>query len=932
MRKEYLRSVAEVFLREHRCELKDFCFVFPNKRSSIFFKKYLGEEADVPIFSPDFTTINELFGKLAELVVADKITLLYYLYLSYKEVNPSSSETFDDFIHWGDILLNDFDDIDKYMVDAQRLFANIKDLNEIDDMYSYLSDQQREAVAAFWGVYIKNKEKENEKKFISLWEMLYSIYTIFKERLKKEGLAYEGMIYRQVAQGIIDGDMKIGRLLIDYSQIVFVGMNALNKCEKTLFDYLQREGRGDFYWDYYSDVIKDEFNKSSLFMSDNVRRYHSKYQLPEDGGLPEEKPVVNVISVPSAVGGVKCVHNILKDIVAKEGSERATQTAVVLPDENMLFPLLNSIPQEIDKINVTMGYSLSNSNIGSLFRAISSLHLKYRTSNSSTYFYHKGVLAILTHPFVRGICPQQCDTLKKEIFSKNMIYVPVEKFLAPEVDVPLLRVIFKSLPPTENGLLYSVQISSYLKDIIDVCAESQEVEEIDREFLLGYLKVLNLLSKLQIRIKIETYFKLLSQLSSTVSIPFSGEPLQGLQIMGPLETRSLDFDNVIMMSMNEGIFPSVSVSPSIVPYNLRRGFDLPTYEYLDSISAYHFYRSISRAKSLYFIHDSRSDALKSNELSRYIMQMEFHHGYKVEKRSVQYKIETASSVNLSYPKNEETLQRLKEKSYSPSALAKYKDCPLQFYFTYIANIKEEEEVTEEIDTGTFGSIFHYVMEHIYDGKVGKSISKSDVEALIEDKEKIRELIREGYKEVLQIEEIEGKNIILSRLFELYVENTLKSDKQRAPFTVIATEKDYAIDINIEGISHPIRVKGIVDRIDEDSESLYVCDYKTGSKGTNASNDEIKDKHLFQLFYYLMILRRKQVVRQNAPTKVAIYYTKDIHTRKMHSIDVTPELYETFYEECATLFKEIFDKDKNFEACEVGSKCCEYCSYKLICRR
>lgn len=929
MRKEYLRSVAETFLAEYKSQLQDLCFVFPNKRSSLFFKKYLGEQAQVPVFSPFFTTINELFGRLANLVVADKVTLLYHLYLSYKDAVPNSDDTFDTFIHWGDVLLNDFDDIDKYFVDAGKIFANIKDLNEIGDLYSYLSEQQRDAVASFWGVYIKNKDNDNEKKFISLWETLYPIYTNFNKRLRSEGLAYEGMIYRQVAQGIIDKDSSVMEPLRRYSQIVFIGMNALNKCEKILFNYLQQEGLGDYYWDYYSDAIKDKFNKSSLFMEDNVARYHSKYQLPQDGGLPDDKPQINVISVPSAVGGVKYVHDILKDIVSKEGSDRMTSTAVVLPDENMLFPLLNSIPEEIDKINVTMGYPLSISDVGSLFKAIASLHGKYRTGRQSSQFYHSGVIPILNHPIVRAICPGESDALRKEIVSKNMIYVPVEKFTGEEYGNNLFKTIFQPLVPSEGMLFSSAEISAYLKAIVEECAESAGVDDIGKEFLLGYMKVLNLLSKLQIRIKSDTYFRLLNQLSALVSVPFTGEPLQGLQIMGPLETRSLDFENIIMVSMNEGTFPSASISPSMIPYNIRRAFELPTYEYQDSISAYHFYRSISRASNIYFIHNSAADTTKSSEVSRYIMQLELHHGYQINRKSVQYQIlADDASVELKYEKDENVISRLSQMSFSPTSLQTYNDCPLKFYLNYIAKVKEEEEVSEEVDSGSFGTIFHYVMEHLYKDMVDQQVTVQYLQSLKKDKENIVSLIKEAYKEVLNIDEPDGKNLLLMRLFEKYVEFTLEADIARAPFTVIATEKKYYSQIRIKGIPTPVKINGTIDRMDADSQYTYVCDYKTGKD----FQGKISPKHLFQLNFYLLLLRSLGSISLKTPTTLSIYYTRTIYNHKIASEVVTGESYDTFMSELQEIFTSIFDDSIPFAQCEEGSKCCEYCGYRLICRR
>ena len=926
MRKEYLRSVAEVFISEHKDELKDFCFVFPNKHSSLFFKKYLSELTDVPLFLPSFTTINEFFGRLSNLVTLDKITLLYKLHCSFCAVLKDYNESFDDFLYWGDMILNDFDDIDKYMVDAQKLFSNIKDLKEIESSYDFMSEEQKKAVESFWGILIKYKDGDNEQKFVSLWSYLYDIYEHFRDSLYKEGYAYEGMTYRLVAERSMSDESFVPEVIPSSPKLVFVGLNALNKCEKTLFDRLQKEDIADFYWDYYGDVIKDPFNRSSMFMKSNVERYRSKYAIAEDGGLPEQKPVVNLISVPSAVGGAKYVHNILKEIIAKS-SEDLTNTAIILPDEKLLFPLLNTIPEEIKHINVTMGYSLSNSSITPFIWAVASMQERIRIKSDGAAFYHKGVMAVLSSSFLKSICPEDCKELRDALVKENMIYVPAERLQQKN---ELFNEIFAPVLPEspEQVLFSSNSIAIYMNRVVEACAKF--ADNVDKEFLLGFEKCFNLLGNLPLKMKKETFFRMLRQISGSVSVPFSGEPLQGLQIMGPLETRCLDFDNIIMLSMNDGVFPSASVSNSIIPYNLRRGFNLPTYEYQDAVSAYYFYRSIARATNLYFIHDCRGDALQGNEVSRYIMQMEYHHKYQIDRRMVQYDLKLSEkSDTLVYDKGEEVMETLKKMTYSPSALLAFKRCPLKFYYQYVKRISEEEEVSEEVDSGTFGDIFHCVMENIY--KDNPKPSKENLLSIANDGKYINELVRKGFAQKLKITEIEGKNTLVALLIADYVIQTLRTDADRAPFEVFKTEETYRTQLKFDGVGSDVNLKGIVDRVDFVQGFYKISDYKTGKSPSKSTLTSILPDHLFQLKFYLLLLNAKGIIKDPLSSELSIYYTREMYSRKIYTVKLTDEEFKGFKGELAEIFANLFNKDISFTSCEDIKECAK-CSFNVICNR
>ena len=927
MRKEFLRSVAGQFYSLTDGELRGYCFVFPNRRSSLFFRRYLGETADRPIFSPAITNINDLFTELSGLHSLDRITLLHRLYTVYREKVEGFDESFDDFVYRGEVILSDFDDIDKYMADAAGLFTNIRDLKEIEDRYDYLSPAQREAIASFWGVVIPCREGRKEQQFLGMWDSMHGIYTGLRTLLESRGEAYEGMIYRSVAERLKEGDPDLLRALERYDRTVFVGLNAPNRCERTLFETLQKLGRGDFYWDYYGEAVRDPANKSSLFMEDNVSRYPSLHPLPEDGGLCEASPKIEAVSIPSAVGQTKYVHDILQRIVREEGTSDLFSTAVLLPDEQLLFPLLNSLPEEVSPVNVTMGYSMAHSNVSSFVAAISSLQDRLRFRDGKYRFYWRDVISLLSHPFIGGpdTLKDRARELKESIVKENTIY-PDAEYLGE--GHPLLKQIFKDA--AKPGTPASEAVSEYL----------------DKEFLAGYSRSLNLLHSLGIDMRKDTYFRLLRRLEASVSIPFSGEPLDGLQIMGPLEIRALDFENLIILSVNEGTFPSRNTAASMIPYNLRRGFGLPTYEFQDSISAYHFYRSICRARRVWLLTDSRGDGLRSGEESRYIKQLEYHYDLPVERRTVSFTITGNSLPEVApVPKTQEHLERLRGMAFSNSSLQTWMDCSMRFYYQYILGLKEEEDLSEGVDNAAFGTLYHYVMRRLYEPFIGRHVDRACLKKMAADPDRLAALVDEGFHDELGLKEISGRNRIAGALVAKLAARTLEVDAARPDgdeiSSVVALEENYTASFRTPQ-GHDVRLRGIFDRVDRVGGRLRIVDYKTG--GEHFSCREISElfegdthgggSHFFQLLLYLLILsdRKEQPkVDDVEDVLLEIYYTRNLYTGgQSWRMPVRAE-YEEFTQALGNLLDSILSPDVPFTACEDG-KACGYCPFTALCNR
>lgn len=978
MRQEFLRQVAEVYLEKHGHEMRDLLFVFPNRRSSVFFQRYLGEQAGKPVFTPDITTINSLFGELSGLAAGDRLELLYELYKIYTRHITSCTESFDEFLYWGDTILNDFDDIDKYLVDAESLFANITDLKEIDDRYSYLSQNQRNAISEFWGNLLSYIDGEKEQSFMEIWRNMYRIYCDFRKAIAEKGLAYEGMIYRKVAENLLERDKDGGRdeedvafrKLDTYRKVVFVGLNALNKCEKVLLDVLKKEGKACFSWDYFGDIIRNPENKSSFFMDENIIRYKDTYPLSEDGGRPE-KQNIEVIGVPSMVGQAKYVAEIIeKEILQTAGADgqprkendvlkKAFDTAIVLPDEKLLMPVLNSIPETISRINVTMGYSLSNTNCASFMNLYSQLYLHSVTRNGRPYFYFRNVRDLLNHPYVLSGSEEAARKIKAEIIKSNRIYVDDSIFSGDELIESLFCGAYRVL---QNAQEWKDGKKGTEYDVIRDIAQAQyellgklhgRLDSLEGEFIYHYHAAITRMLNLNLPISMSTYFRLLRETVNMCQIPFKGEPLSGLQIMGNLEMRALDFRNLIILSVNEGIFPSHSVSNSMIPYNLRVGFELPDYEYQDAISAYHFYRSIYRAENIYLIYDTRTGGSNTGEVSRFVKQLKYQHGADIRESIVNYHIPSPETEEKVQEKTPEMVETLKKMYYSASSVNTYLDCPLKFYFQNVEGMRDEDDVMEDIEANVFGLLYHSIMQDLYTPFVNRTVTEQDIDRIISGDVLIKQAIKAAFLKCAQIHEIEGKNKIIEALLYKFVTETLKYDRTLCPFQYIAAEKECLAKWQLPDSSQTVRLKGYIDRIDlmlkngsagkEREEQLRIIDYKTGkSEIRYREPQEMFDKEnetrpytALQLMFYYLLLREDTLKRTVVPhpesTVLAVYSLKTLVKREFPTFMTSAEELEEFEKQLGRTFMEIFDQNVPFTQTADLRKC-EYCPFRVICKR
>ena len=996
--KPFLRQAAEKFLAEGNVSGK--CFIFPNRRSLVFFRKHLaaalseafssaaergmcgasgsdpdsgpcsgsdpalgpGQEAPVPIIAPEMLTVNDFFYKVYDVPVTDRVILLLELYECYKTLN-GKAEPLDEFIFWGDVILGDFNDVDKYLVDPKQIFTNVSDYKAMQDTFSYLSGRQRQAIEGFVShfndrsgrltVRLDSDNPNVKERFLMIWNILYPLYTSFRSRLKEKNEAYEGMVYRDIAElisgnGAEDFAERLRTVFPRSEKYVFVGLNALNECEKTLLRRMRDRGMAEFCWDYSGKMIRDRRNRSSLFMEENVREFPQKYEWDEGGlGIPH----IRIMSVPSSVGQVKQIPQILSSAMSEEGVT-PDDCAVVLPDETLLMPLLNTIPPDIRDINVTMGYPMAGSAFHTFMNAVTAVQMYIRPSRSSSgqndeLFYYKPVWTLFSDAIFRKVMTADDREAVRKIKSEVRTYIPRKDLSG----TPLLDLLFAPvlhdlrLPDgaqvdalAGHQLKVAAFVASALAEDVDMAVEVTFAKE--------YWKNVSRLRTISLQVKPMTYMRILEQLLAGVSVPFNGEPLKGLQIMGPLETRALDFRNLVILSANEGIFPRRNVSSSFIPPELRRGFGLPSYEFQDAVWAYYFYRMISRAENVWMLYDSRAEGMKSGEESRYIRQLEYHFRLPVERYIASSPVK-AGSVAMEIEKTADDVRHIKDGALSATALQNYLMCPARFYYQSVLGLSAETEVSESMDAAMIGKVYHGVMQRLYSGRT--AVGLDYLESLAESVSEIKSMVWELMLEELHSPEVAGRNLVIGDVIVKYVLKTIERDKEQleargsGEFEILGLEK--RLECEFGGF----RFKGYIDRMDSFApDEVRVVDYKTGkvhqedmqiteADGTKAVDKLFGDgpfadkpKIALQLFIYDLLLE-KNGLSHGRRVIDSVYSTAQLFIGPPAQAEVGRSFYNAMSEHLAVLLDDISDISKPFSRIEDLSVC-QYCDFKAICGR
>ncbi len=964
----FLYRIAQTLYSHYQSDISSLSFVFPNRRAGLFFQRYLSEIAGKPLFSPEILTINDCFSLASPLQTVDRLSSLFRLYSIYKEMS-GSDETFDSFVFWGEMLLSDFDDVDKYRVDAKQLFTNITELKQIDQLFNVFTEKQIEAIRQFWSNFVPVTEGKTQEDFVATWKILLPVYEQFRAELLAENTATEGMICRDVADRL-----RTKEEIPEYAgkQFVFVGFNALNPSEHTLMAELQKREQADFYWDYEAEELRDSDNPASRFYAENIHIFPSRYPIEPVVELLTEKKI-ELIAVPSAVGQAKQVYKILENLYPPKvsGSETTdyklpttdwVDTAVVLPDESLLIPLLHSLPKQIEKVNITMGFPLKSTPVSGLIEHIFELQRRMRVSGERISFYHQTVSNILNHQYISLLCSKEANRLTHEISKNNWIYIDANELNTNE----LLATIFIPQTDTQTFLPYLLKILRSLQNGWQQASDETHNYQLECDFLYQYYVTINRMADIMkakpvdVDLNMVTLVRLTRQLTAGITIPFIGEPLDGLQVMGVLETRGLDFENLIITSFNEGVYPQKSSSNSFIPYNLRRGFELPTTEHQDAITAYNFYRLIHRAKRIFFLYDSRTEGMQTGEMSRFLYQLEYHYGVQTTKKSISFDIGFGSAQPIQVEKTPAIMQKLlqfssreeKSPSLSASSINTYIDCPLQFNLTKVEIVEQADEVLETVEASMFGSIFHKVMENLYLPYKGQMTQTDDFELLIKntlniDNEILKAFNSEYFKRKTgTLIPLEGNNLLIASVLRKYILQVLKVDKNHAPFRYITSEERCNIQYPIQDGKMNVNLKGFIDRIDEKDGRLRILDYKTGSGKLDFKNleevfehnKENRPKFVLQTFLYGIFYKEKS---EGKPITPGIYYIRDVFKDDFDTALNNKELKEKVtdfasYEEefrnyLTACLEEIFNPEIPFSQTE-NLKVCQYCPYIGVCNR
>lgn len=941
----FLNEIAEKLLQEYP-NPETVTLVFPNRRAALYFRKYFATHIHKPTFSPQLVTIEEFIKSYSTANVPDKLELIHRLYKTYQVVTHTQ-EAFDRFYFWGDMLIRDFEEVDKYMVNAELLFQDLSNQKELDARFDFLSEDQIEFLKSFWGNF-DAKDTDHKQKFLELWRQLPEVYVAFKNQLASEGLAYEGMIHREVADQLTHGKIKPEVSQYSSNTIWFVGFNALTGAEEKILSYFVKHTNAQVHWDMDAYYLHNDTQEAGDFF----REYQASPILGKT--FPIDVPAnfkankkVRVIGAAQPVGQAKIMSQILQEQLLQ--GMVPEETLIVLPDEKLMLPVLHGISSSVEKMNVTMGFPLSNTPMFSLIELL----IELQAHRKEDTYHHRQALAILNHPYILAADPASASAKRKTIQKDNWVLTPGTML---RTDHDLHRQIFCAA--SEQTIL------EYIRQVVEHVGALPQTEPVDKEFAVHFLKFLNRMEDVlgTQYPNLKAFLQLFRQLVKAQKVPFAGEPLKGLQVMGVLETRNLDFKNVFILSLNEGSLPAGGGKGSYIPYNIRKAYQLPTIEHQDSMYAYLFYRVMQRAENIYLFYNSETDVLGQGEMSRYLQQLLFESGLPVERSVLHNTIQPQAVTPITITKDVDVLEALKKlnegykefKGISPSALNAYIECRLQFYFKHIAKIREPKEVEEDIDARILGNFLHEVMELFYvrlrDRKKTKEVTVADFERT---EKTIDGLIEEVFVKAYNLNpkkkiEFEGQRLVVREVVERFVMRIIEMDKAYAPFMMEGVEQG--------GVVHSVKIDhqpghavlgGFIDRVDSKDGLLRIIDYKTGKDkldfDTIASlftRDGKRNKAAFQTMLYALLYKANL-----HPTNVNMRILPGLINRmnlferefefglkhnKIRVNDVNGLLPE-FEQHLKVLLNEIFNPEIPFDQ-TLQTDTCKNCAYKNICYR
>lgn len=959
--KSFLTAVSADLMNKFGNDLSHVAVVFPNKRAELFMNESIAELTTKPVWSPTYTTISSLMRQMSPLRVADPIELICRLYPIYCKIKGigEDEESLDQFYSWGEIMISDFDDIDKNLVEADKLFRNIKELGEIE--FDYL-EEERETIETFFSKLNKSRTTL-QTRFVSTWNVMLPIYEEYMKALKEQEIGYEGMVYR-------DAIKNFNPEKLEYEKYVFVGFNVLSKVEKELFRKIKDCGKAMFYWDYDNYYTTDNTqHEAGVFIRENLKEFGCEFT--PDNALYNNFRNKKITIVKAATENVQA--RMLNQWISKNKSEKENETAVVLCDESLLAPVMHSIPDNVHDMNITMGYPLKGTPISSMITAL--LDLQHSLEGKDAVENPEFLVKVLRHPYAVLLTEKSQELLNFMVKNQGIHKLSELKEKISNIDFLLKPIscneeLIDWLIDSVSIIAHNMNPSEEDKESDNDEAEKEErtdyMRQLSNESLFKTFTTLNRLKGLiesgLLSINQYTLNKLIYQLISTQSIPFHGEPAIGLQILGVLETRNIDFRNIAMLSVNEGKLPKGNSNVSFIPYIMRQPFGLTTIERKISVYAYYFYRLLQRAENITLVYNSTVTTNDKGEQSRFLLQLMSEFDGTIEHQTlVSEQNTTSSEEKTDITKTREHVEGLKrryERGYlSPSALNTYLNCSRKFYYRYIKNIKEPEEISFEFDNRVFGLVFHKAAELIYTDFGKDVISKEKLQNLADSKSQpiLEQYVKRAINDELyrlQMEdakkmEFNGMQNLSIEAVVYFLRRLLKIDSQLDQLRVYELESDHFYDFNVktEDGNFKLKVGGRIDRMDvveDNGKTLRIVDYKTGSENNDiAAINELfnkengRDGYALQACLYASIMSKKEPNMKVTPLLVHINKPKDNHeavlTINKDPISDFSKYVAEFDEALKAKLSEIFDTRKPFTRA-TDEKTCSYCPYKLICEK
>lgn len=912
----FLQKIASVVIQDYVGKLSEITIVLPNKRAKVFLIEALKNATSKTIIAPQITSIEDFVQDVASIRSVDSIELLfefYEVYLSITEKNHQQS--FELFANWAKTLLQDFNEIDRYLLDPSHVLSYLKDIEDIKR----------------WGLEVDQKTKLLEN-YIDFWKLLPVYYESLYNHLLFKSIGYQGLIYREAVNNLNHFSNTIGN-----RTFIFAGFNALNAAEEKIVQHLLALDQAKIYWDADQAFLNDPYHDAGLFL----RRFKESWKHYKSNVFEwivddfSQSKNIQIIGTPKTIGQAKLAGSIIENLIDQNPDASLDKVAVVLGEENLLVPVLYSLPASVGALNITMGYSGKNNPSQIFVAKLFKMHTNALSRKGGSYvFYYKDVLDILTHPLVEPYANAQ--RLVRIIKENNYTFITHHKILElhPEPSI-FFNYLFEKW---ENGSVAVLKnISALLIAIKDHFSNDNEEEKIAKAFVYGVFKVINKLinyySKHHHIDNIDTLHSIYKQIIDLAEVSFEGEPLRGLQIMGVLESRVLDFETVIITSMNEGKFPAGKSQNSFIPYDVKRELGLPTFKEKDAIYTYHFYHLLQRAKNIYLIYNTENDGLDAGERSRFITQLEVE---KKSKHNITFDIYNQDLPNTAYepisvPKSELVMERLKEiavNGFSPSALTSYIRNPIEFYFQKILRIREVEEVEENIALNTLGTIIHETLKALYEPFIGKFISEND---LLNCFKLLDDEVLKQFKLVYKEGEIKkGRNLLAFEVAKRNVSNFLKMElesvKNNEAIQIIALEQTFERQFVHPKLPFPVLIKGNVDRIERRDGKIRIIDYKTGKveksnvvlKTWEGLTQELKNDKIIQVLAYAFMYEKEA---GDLPIEVGIISFKNLKSgflpfgfkeEKDLNVLITSQILNSYLEEIANLLAEIFDVHIPFE--------------------